>query len=118
MELKGVELTGIDAPLASNVRARLSIEQLDAAQRADLSESRLSYYLRAAPMEVRRGLEPYGYYDVQVAPTLLRQGDQVTLRLSIRLGEPVQLRRRALPEKPVPTRVAGTLGALATGRRL
>jgi translocation and assembly module TamA len=93
IELQRVELQGIDGELAANVRARLALDRLPASQRANLSETRLAFLLRAAPADVQQALEPYGYYDVEVTPVLLRSGNQVTVRLQVVLGAPVQVRR-------------------------
>lgn len=92
LELKAVEVRGLDEEMAANVRDHLSLEQLDPARRATLSEGRLSFYLRNAPREVRAGLEPYGYYDAEVAPEVVRNGDVVTVVLAVTLGEPVRVR--------------------------
>lgn len=93
LQLQAIELQGIEGELADNVRAQLSIERLTPEQRGDLSETRLAYLLRATPGEVQQGLEPYGYYDAEVAPEVVRDGQSVTLRLRIKPGEPVRVRR-------------------------
>ena len=91
-DLQPLQLTGLDAELAANVRAHLSLESMSAAQRTRVSETRLSFLLRAAPDEVRQGLEPFGYYDALVTPEVIRDGDKVTVRLAVVLGEPVRVR--------------------------
>jgi translocation and assembly module TamA len=92
VQLAGVQLQGVDGELAANVRARLSLQQLSPAQRQQLSETRLGFLLRAAVSEVQQALEPYGYYDAEVTPELRRSGDQVTVLVQVRLGEPVRVR--------------------------
>ena len=91
-DLQPLQLTGLDAELATNVRAHLSLESMSAAQRTRVSETRLSYLLRVAPDEARQGLEPYGYYDAVITPEVIRDGDKVTVRLAVVLGEPVRVR--------------------------
>src|SRR3990167_5676687 len=71
-DLQPLQLTGLDPELAANVRAHLSLESMSAAQRTRVSETRLSYLVRAAPDEVRQGLEPFGYYDAVVSPEVIR----------------------------------------------
>ena len=93
IELQRVELQGVDGELAANIRARLALDRLPASQRANLSQTRLAFLLRAAPADVQEALEPYGYYDVEVTPAVLRSGNQVTVRLQVTLGAPVQVRR-------------------------
>ena len=96
LQLKAIELTGVDEEMAANARAHLALEQLDPARRATLSEGRLAFYLRTAPKEIREGLEPYGYYDAEVTPVLLREGEAVTVRFDIALGAPVRVRHLAV----------------------
>lgn len=91
-DLQPLQLAGLDVELAANVRAHLSLESMSAAQRTRVSETRLSYLVRAAPDEVRQGLEPFGYYDAVVTPEVVRDGDKVTVRLVVVLGEPVRVR--------------------------
>ena len=91
-DLQPLQLTGLDAELAANVRVHLSLESMSAAQRTRISETRLSYLVRAAPDQVRQGLEPFGYYDAVVTPEVIRDGDKVTVRLAVVLGEPVRVR--------------------------
>ena len=91
-DLQPLQLTGLDAELAANVRAHLSLESMSADQRKRVSETRLSFLVRTAPDEVRQGLEPYGYYDAVVTPEVIRDGDKVTVRLAVVPGEPVRVR--------------------------
>jgi len=92
VELQPIQLSGVDGELEANVRAHLSVESLSAAQRANISETRLSHLLRAAPEEARQGLEPFGYYNADVQVQLRRDGNKATLQLTIRAGEPVRVR--------------------------
>ena len=96
LELKQVELSGIEGELAANVRAHLSIDRLTPELRGNVSQTRLAYLLSQAPAEVLRGLEPYGYYDAKVVPEVIRAGEQVTVRLAIELGDPVMVRELKL----------------------
>ena len=113
-DLQPLQLTGLDAELAANVRVHLSLESMSAAQRTRISETRLSYLVRAAPDEVRQGLEPFGYYDAVVTAEVIRDGDKVTVRLAVVLGEPVRVRALDVgvsapgaDDDPVAKRVAG-----------
>lgn len=56
------ELSGVESELADNVRAMLSLD--DAMARTPLpTASRLRYLHRQAPDEIRRALQPFGYYN-------------------------------------------------------
>lgn len=96
VRLEAVQLRGVDGALADNARTRISLERLSAAQRAELSETRLAFLLRALPGEVQRGLEPFGYYDARVGVELQRAGDAVTVLVDIDPGVPVTVRQLAL----------------------
>lgn len=96
LELRAIRIDGLDPVLEANVRAHLSIEKLDPERRARLTETRLSYYLRAAPDEVQEGLEPFGYYDAEAEAAIERDGDAVTVVLVVKPGEPVRVRELAL----------------------
>jgi translocation and assembly module TamA len=96
MELKQVEIVGIDGELAANVRARLSIDRMSPAQRSNISETRLAFLLKSTLREVEQGLEPFGYYNAEVVPEQVHSGDQVTVRITITPGEPVRVRELQL----------------------
>ncbi|MEO6172936.1 MAG: autotransporter assembly complex family protein, partial [Arenimonas sp.] len=61
-----------------------------------ISENRLDYLMRLAPREVRRGLEAFGFYDAEVESRMTRDGDNVFVYFTVRLGEPVQVRKLEL----------------------
>ncbi|MFC4728710.1 autotransporter assembly complex protein TamA [Coralloluteibacterium thermophilus] len=95
LELVRVDIRGIDEEAhRDNVRSALSIEKLEPERRRNLREGRLAYYLRIAPSEVRRALEPYGYYDPEIEVEAQRDGERVTVVVQVDPGEPVIVRRR------------------------
>lgn len=105
LELRAVQVRGLeDEALLANVRAALSLEGLDAGQRADLGEGQLDYLLRQVPRDVATGLEPFGYYDSQAETEVQRSGEAVTVVVTVRPGEPVRVDEREI-------RVAGAAGA-------
>lgn len=110
-DLAPVDLRGIDGELATNVRARLSIERLSPAQRANLAPARLAHLLRVTPDEIRQGLEPFGYYDVEVRTELVEQGGRQVVVAHVTPGEPVRVRALELrvdgPAHDDPVVVAG-----------
>ena len=67
-----------------------------ALKRADLPEGRLGWLIRKTPAEVRKALEPFGYYtptvDVQLLPS--PQGAKVTI--TVTRGVSTKLRRRSV----------------------
>ncbi len=90
--LAGVSVKGLSRVQADNVRAQVGLFLLDDAARARLSSGRLALLLRRAPDEVRRALEPFGYYtssvDVQVED--VAAGARVLLQ--VERGPPVRVR--------------------------
>ena len=85
-----VDIRGLDAPMAQNVRNSLSL--VDAIGK-DVSGRRLAYLLREAEAETRSALEPFGYYsptiDVQRTPA----GQVVVVTVTVARGTPVRVRR-------------------------
>ncbi|GAB2665695.1 autotransporter assembly complex protein TamA [Arenimonas aestuarii] len=95
LELRGVEVRGLaDEAEKANVRAALSLVALDARQRADLGDGELDYLLRQVPDDVARGLEPFGYYDTKAETDVRRDGEAVTVIVTVRAGEPVRVDER------------------------
>ncbi|MEM1145708.1 MAG: autotransporter assembly complex family protein [Pseudomonadota bacterium] len=78
-----VELVGIGGKLRSNVEAYLGIlrqSRTDGGRQTSLSETDLRRLHRNARDEIHKALQPFGYYDSQIAATLQRAqtGDGVT----------------------------------------
>lgn len=94
--LAQLELTGLKGEQADNVRALVTLFQLPPEERADLPEGRLGWLIRKTPAEVRKALEPFGYYtptvDVQLLPS--PQGAKVTI--TVTRGVSTKLRRRSV----------------------
>lgn len=91
-----IELAGLKGEQADNVRATVTLFQLDVEERADLPEGRLGWLIRKTPNEVRKALEPFGYYtptvDVQLLPTM--QGAKVMI--TVTRGVSTKLRQRSV----------------------
>lgn len=99
-----VVITGIEDPLLANVRASLTIAELeqqgfasrftgrgrnDAPLRTD-AEIRRRH--RAAPEQIRAALMPFGYYLPRIEASLEDTGDGVRAVYDIDAGEPARLR--------------------------
>jgi translocation and assembly module TamA len=87
--LRAVLVRGIEGDERANVLQSLSVRRLPKADRADLSEGRLSYLLRAADEEVREALRPYGYYEPKVESEVSRDARGITVTFTVTPGEPV-----------------------------
>jgi translocation and assembly module TamA len=113
LELRQVQVQGLeDEQMRDNVDDALSLQRLNPNRRKALTESRLSYLLRKVPREVRGALEPFGYYDPTVDAQVQRDGDGITVVVTVQPGEPVRVRGRDL-------RLAGAAGTdTALMRRL
>lgn len=97
LELRAVEVRGLeDEAELANVRAALSLVALDERQRADLGEGRLDYLLRQVPADVALGLEPFGYYDTKAEAEVRRNGEAVTVIITVQPGEPVRVDQREI----------------------
>ena len=97
LELRAVEVRGLeDEAEQANVRAALSLVALDARQRAELGEGQLDYLLRQVPGDVALGLEPFGYYNTQAEAEVRRDGEAVTVIVTVKAGEPVRVDEREI----------------------
>lgn len=95
LELRAVQVRGLDdEEMRNNVDDALSLQRLNPNRRKAISESRLSYLLRRAPREARGALEPFGYYHPVVETQVQRDGEAVTVLVTVALGEPVRVRGR------------------------
>ena len=96
LQVKAIEFSGLDEAQILNVRSELSLAETQLEYNTDISENRLSYLMRLAPREVRRGLEAFGYYDAEVEPEVIRNGENITVHFNVTLGKPVQVRKLLL----------------------
>lgn len=88
-----VELEGVEGPLRNNVRAFLGIAryQLDDTADAEAQAATVRRLHARAPAEIRKALQPFGYYDPGVSAHLERTDEGWRARYRIDPGEPVEL---------------------------
>ncbi|MEN8218532.1 MAG: autotransporter assembly complex family protein [Pseudomonadota bacterium] len=85
-----VQIDGVKGELLDNVRAVLSIEQKKNDPR--LSHSRIKRLHKQAPDEIKRALQPFGYYDVNVTSELTPKQKVWKAHYKIELGEPLKIK--------------------------
>lgn len=85
-----VTIEGVGDELEANIEAFLSINEGDL---ADASPRRVRRLHQRAPGEIRRALEPFGYYNVRVDSELKGGPDDWHARYRINPGERVRLER-------------------------
>lgn len=93
-QIRQLRILGVDDDLRDNLRGRLSVALHPAGEA--LTDARLEYLLEQVPIEARGALEPFGYYDAEVAIDSRRRGDEVRITLRVTPGEPVMVRRRQI----------------------
>jgi translocation and assembly module TamA len=89
----GIDVTidGIDDEIRESVRASLA---LVAESDRDASEARVRYLYANAEEEIKRALEPFGYYNAQVTGTIERgQDGDFLAHFEIDKGSPVRVTR-------------------------
>lgn len=94
--LRSVRVTGVEGDERRNIEGSLSINRLPDADRANLSEARLSYLLRVVPDEVRGAVEPYGHYSAETTTDVQRTGQGINVTVAVVLGEPVLVRESSV----------------------
>ncbi len=94
-----VEVSGIEDELLDNVTAELGITQLVSKatliplppvdeEEIEVSEASIRRLHRAAPSEIRKALQPFGYYSPVIKPKLERQEDRWVASYQIDPGKP------------------------------
>ncbi|MEZ5513197.1 MAG: autotransporter assembly complex family protein [Steroidobacteraceae bacterium] len=84
-----IQIAGLDDDLEAAVRANLELQQyID----RDTHPTQIQRLLERGKDEIRRALEPYGYYHSQVTGELLPGGDRVTASYRVIPGERVIVR--------------------------
>lgn len=86
----GVQLVvrGVDEPLQQAISASVGLSQY---AHRDVSDAQMRRLYAQAPAQARAALEPYGYYDADVAPQLQQVGKDWKVTLDVRTGEPVKV---------------------------
>jgi translocation and assembly module TamA len=81
-----------DGEIVKNIEATLSI--IRDRNRDDLTPERIAQLHGRAPLEIRRAVEPFGYYHPTVDASLTPDGDDhFRARYAIVLGEPVRVQK-------------------------
>lgn len=92
--LTAVEIRGIDGELRENARSRLGIAMVVGDE--EVPDSHIAWLHQRAPDEIRRALEPFGYYDADVEPELEETGEGLRATYRVRPGEPVRVTSREI----------------------
>ena len=82
-----VRIEGVKGRLLENVRGFLDIWQFNG--KPPPSTARLKYLHRIAPEQIKKALQPFGYYRARVEAELQRDGDRWLARYRIAPGEPI-----------------------------
>lgn len=83
-----VQVQGLEPPLKANVLATLSIEQYK--DYGDQPEATIRRLNSEAPAEIRRALQPFGYFSPHIESSLGHEGDTWTAVYRIDPGAPVK----------------------------
>ncbi len=83
-----VQVQGLEPPLKNNVLATLSIEHYK--DYGDQPETVIRRLNSEAPAEIRRALEPFGYFSPHIESSLSHEGDTWTAIYRIDPGPPVK----------------------------
>jgi translocation and assembly module TamA len=91
-----VQISGLDPTLEANVRAFLSIVDLETAAADDgrapnVDENAVRRADRTAEREIAAALQPFGYYDALIERSLRRNGDVWTAGYRIDPGPPTRI---------------------------
>ena len=88
-----IEIQGVEGEFAGVARDNLELSQY---LERELSTPQLRRLTKAGEEEIRRGLEPWGYYDVQVSSELQQNGADFKAIYRVTLGERVIVRESSV----------------------
>ncbi|HUO68255.1 MAG TPA: POTRA domain-containing protein, partial [Gammaproteobacteria bacterium] len=86
---ENVEITGLDAAQAANVRAHLDLDE----EACDAPEWRVQQEYGASPEKIRTALEALGYYEPRIDPSLDRTPQCWHAKFAVRIGPPTLVRK-------------------------
>jgi translocation and assembly module TamA len=86
-----VEVEGLNDPEKQNVESLLSLREAAAREDVELDELRLRSLHQQADAEIRRALQPYGYYQPRIRSELHGAGEQWVAHYRIEAGPRTQL---------------------------
>lgn len=84
-----ISITGIEDPLLANVRASLSL--LSSPTGKHLTDAMVDKLYEQADDEIKKALEPYGYYSPSIQKKIRRENDVRHVAIHIDPGEPVRI---------------------------
>jgi translocation and assembly module TamA len=90
--LAGVKIQGIDGELRDNVRSRIGIAAVVGDE--DVPDSHIAWLHGRATDEIRKALEPFGYYSADVEKELKETEKGLQAIYRVRPGEPVRVTSR------------------------
>src|SRR5690348_6571289 len=99
-----VTISGIDKDMAAAVRANLTASQY--ANRNDVSATQARVFADDAAAQAATALQPYGYYNAEVASDLQHQGSQWTLNLRVTPGPPTRVAKLDLQVPDIALKLA------------
>jgi translocation and assembly module TamA len=89
-----IEISGVAPLLEKNIREFLSLSRY--AKRDDLTEETVTRLQRRVPAEVRRALEPLGYYAAEAKQTSAFDGKEWKIRIEVDPGRAVRVSEVAI----------------------
>jgi translocation and assembly module TamA len=84
-----VFVKGLSGPVLQNVLRAIELRSLR--ERLDASDAQIQLLYRRAPGQIRKALEPFGYYNPNVTANLAVEKDVLTARFQIDLGPQVKV---------------------------
>tara|TARA_R110002167_G_scaffold41229_6_gene126005 strand:+ start:450 stop:2177 length:1728 start_codon:yes stop_codon:yes gene_type:complete len=92
--LLNVKVDGVSKAQEQNIRAFISIEQLN--NKSITSRTRLRYLHNKAPDQIRKALQPFGFYRPQITSTLTENDKDLLAHYQIDPGPPLLINRSDL----------------------
>lgn len=83
------EIQGVEGDLLKNVQTRLKV--VEESYGAELTVEEIHKFYKQAPQEIRKAVEPYGYFQPIVQSNLNQRGSTWNASFQIKLGSPIRI---------------------------
>ncbi len=84
-----ITVHGLDEPLKTQIVNLLTNRSRDIT--TPITEDKINQFYQKSPLLIQKGLEPYGYFNAQVRPTISRAGNTWALVFYVNRGPPVRV---------------------------
>src|SRR5678815_4997333 len=88
-----VNIDGIEGEMQQAARTNLALDEYT---KREVTAAQIRSLVSGGDAQIRKALEPFGYYNVRITKELKENGDKFTAQFHVTLGDPVLVRKSAI----------------------